>query len=372
MAGFGQKASERDGEYFKLLETVSRLPQCQVFKYGTDKGRTGRTRFEPVRMSSGLYSAGFYNRSYNRDEDLVNRLLEENPVPVSVLVSDGVYSDPQAGYSIPFVNAIGGWFKAGRVLAVYVFKASFEGNLYKQNDDILGRVNLDNRPFYAFVFSPNPQELEKFDNWLSQQKVKPLHRYVFSDSALSCPSDDLKLSSASNDDDAAGKSLYDWEHGGHFYRMMFDEQLFAKSDTAQISFGLPCHRSNEYPVDGLSYGLKLEAAWQWNGRRWEQGQDQGGFRNAKLDENQEISLSMARAPNGTHTLYQFALDLSGSKWRLKDEVEKLNSDNDNDPSEADRTYGFSRLMTGLIQAHFQQRLAARKDYPRIFITLQNQ
>ncbi|MGH9751928.1 MAG: hypothetical protein ACREA2_04025 [Blastocatellia bacterium] len=378
MAGFGRKAGDRSSGYYKLLEVVGGLPQCHIFKYGTSDGRTG---FSPVSMTRELFRADFYNLGHNRDEDLVQRLLGEEAIALSVLVSDGVYSVPKAGYPIPFVNALSEWLQRGRVLAIYVFRAPFDGELYDQNDRAIGRAVLDDRPFYAFVFSANEAELEKFDNKLSQRAVRPSQRFVFADNALSCQPK-LELTVGQNSDVDAAEHLYDQIDAAAYYWLMFDAGLFKRADSAHISFRPPCKLNAEYPVSGLRYDLKLENVWWWNvesdkllAGQWERAPDQVGMKDNKVAVSEEtIALSLARNPQASHTLYQFAVDLSSrNRWQLKQEIiglNGLNTEDDRDVNAARQTYGFSRLIDGLVETHLAQRLAKR-SYPRIFITLQN-
>lgn len=93
------------------------LPGCRLFKYG-QRGQQPPQNAADLTTSTSfgleLHEPAFYDLSYNPDDRLIDQLAREDnsahPV-LSVLITDGVYSEPEGSTSPPVVGAIQRWLR---------------------------------------------------------------------------------------------------------------------------------------------------------------------------------------------------------------------------------------------------------------------
>ncbi|MEA2175513.1 MAG: hypothetical protein QOD00_3105 [Blastocatellia bacterium] len=367
MKGFVNSAQHT--QFDKFVEAIGdALPGCQLYKYGQKKGETNPNNpslTERSRFGRELHAQDFYDRLYNPDDKLIGQLADEEHPALSVLITDGVYSEPQGATSPPVVQAIQRWMDRGNTFGIFILKSKFDGPFYSETNRRMmnGFPPINERPFYAFVFSPTAKEFKELRDGLSHAfSQAEMTTLLFADDAVTCtPKLDQHL-----------KGLYSFSSPPQapYYWQMFDEKLFAQQNPAQVQYSVNCTIAPEYPVSELNF----EASSEYY--RWDKGQFKkaekapAGFDAVPASASSSSTLAV-KFPKDTGSDYGFYyLRLIPSAKSLRQEIEDVSTPSDQTPSEADRTFRFRELIRPLATTHFKTHLAPQAS-PAIFVTVKN-
>jgi hypothetical protein len=350
------------------------LPGCRLYKYG-QRGQQPPENVSDLMTSAAfgleLHDPAFYNLSYNPDDRLIDELAtEDSPVrPVlSVLLTDGVYSEPQGSTSPPVIGAIQKWMGHGNTFGILMFKSAFKGPFYSERRRaVLPNVSVEQRPFYAYVFSPTTQGLNDLRDRL-KRRFPDLNSIVFSsdavNSSITIPPNTSALYTSTNPPTTA------------FYWQMFDSGLFGKKGSASLGYQLNYSVSPEYPIAEFNTNIVAEYY------RWQQGQfkklDSGtleGF-NSKVEAIKKegptailsVAVTLPKDLSSDYSFYDFKFDTSIKE--LRSDIRELSTRDDSANESANKTYRFYELISALTDVHFKSSLAARTS-PALFVTVAN-
>jgi len=377
--------SQHHSRFDELLDELGdALPGCRLYKYGQAGDRAPVNASElitPVGFGRELHESAFYGLRYNPDDRLIDKLANEDRPVLSVLITDGVYSEPAGGASPPVVNAIQRWLQKGRVLGIFTFKSAFYGPYYSER----GRTTLPafpvrDRPFYAFVFSPTERALKDLQEKL-QRHFPEMQTIRFADDAISCtPNLNRRL-----------KGTYSFREPpvAPYHWQMFDSEIFIAGKPAVITFTVKCTVASDYPVSELSFTLLPEY------HRWVKGtfqkaesvlpgfvadppnqkhipidtKEQAGGSGPTADSIQsDFVVHLPRDSNSDYGFYHFKLIATAHE--LRPELGESSTRDDRDTRDAGKTYRFLELVSAIADLHFKNSLAT-KTATAIFVTLDN-
>jgi hypothetical protein len=250
MAGFAGQGGDFD-KFFSEIGYV--LDDPTVYKFGSltkNPAPKYADLIKPTTLGQAQKSPQFYDLYNNPDDALFAELNERGTEALSVYISDGVYSASDAKAGSKVITPLAKWFAGGRVLGIFVLTAPFNGNFYseklctesKGQQCWLQNVKVRERPFYAFVFSPNEETFRRLQRKL-KNKFTAMKSLVFADGALT--SEALSL--------PEDESLYDsGEQSEGYYWQMFTPQLFSTQGPANLAFDIAYVVNQEYPLGSIS------------------------------------------------------------------------------------------------------------------------
>jgi hypothetical protein len=365
MKGFAQ--APRSSTFHELLDAIGdAMPNCQLYRFG-QKGNVAPENigelFERTSFGLDLHRPEFYNLSFNPDDRLIAHLTgEERPV-LSVLITDGVYSEQRGSTAPPVIQAIQKWMEGGKVFGIFSFDSPFSGPFYSERTrKFLPPLNVPARPFHAFVFSPTEKAFRELQRQL-QQRFPSARVILFSDGAASCavslPEKVRGLYSTAKPPNVP----YQWQ--------MFDEKLLAQGNPAVLRYGVKYESSQEYPA--ADFKPEVSADYY----RWERGEfkSAGGTPNGfKADvepagpgEHQLI----INFPRDSGTDYGFYhLKANAEIGGLRPEILERSTRDDSQPEHANRTFRFYEFVDSLARGHFRARVAPRLA-SSFFVTIDN-
>jgi hypothetical protein len=365
MKGFvNPKAHSRFDEFIDTIGDV--MTGCQLYKYGQappgpggdDRGLTKRVRF-----GLELHRPEFYDLVYNPDDLLIEGLAGEEHPALSVLITDGVYSEPQGATSPPVVQAIQKWMDRGNAFGILILRSRFDGPFYSEGERrMLPRRVVEQRPFYAFVFSRTPDAFRDLREKLGQRLPDAqMQAVLFSDDAITCaPKLDAKqrgLYSSS----APPRSPYYWQ--------MFSAELFARQNPARVRYDITCNVSPDYPVSDVAL-TPIPEYYRW---------ERGAYKKAdRVPAGFEAAPSAGAAPGVTVSLPKdtssdygfYHLGIVPSQKSLRPDIEGLSTRDDRPEAAGGRTFRFLEFVAALADTHFKTRLAPRAA-TAVFVTVEN-
>lgn len=394
----------------------------QLFKYGSNQ--KGEMVTEAAIFGQELNKPDFYNLSNNPDEKLIESLKEKSPDRLFVLLTDGVYSQHQGNSSSVVFKPITDWLGAGRAFGIFVFRSSFDKEVYSEKlclaegGNRLGGtgksakkagnncwVPLDkpvSRPFYAFVFSPTVEDYKM----LRQQFKKDfpeMRSFLFGERSLSVTRLEMPEDSTIFDEAKPSDTEYYWQ--------MFNAELFQKSAgpdaAASLTYLVDLEIDPELPVRSLDFRLRDTAYYRYNeaAATFEKTDspsvklsvkpatestpfENSGTRNRGLpnpdapaaDSNRENSkpeqangaarrqfvLAVPRDDSARFGFYTF--QFRAVLEEMEEIVEQLSTTDDSVSSAADKTYRFRNLIEALINYELENQLV-NKRAASFFMTL---
>ena len=384
MSGFANQGSTYD----ELLDELGdAMPGAQIYKYGQQgeaKPKEISALFTRTGFGLEIHKPQFYGLTYNPDDRLIDFLAAESRPVRSVLITDGVYSEPQGSTAPPVVEAIHQWMKKGGTFGILIFRSAFKGPFYSERARAMQpTVTVKDRPFYAFIFSPTEQGFKELEEKLQRRFKGKMQPLLFGDKAV-------QTSIALPDN---LKSSYAQKHPPEvdYYWQMFSRDLFAQSNRAPVGFVVKVNQLSDYPAAELKVDIVTEYY------RWEKGQfkkiESGpppGFeqqyvasqpnpktestpapKDGKQQKAQEPPNLTVYLPKDSGSNYSFYhLKLIPSVKELRPEILQLSTRDDRNVSQANRTFRFFELITALTDIHFKD-FGARSASSAIFITVNN-
>jgi hypothetical protein len=356
------------------------LPGCKLYKYGQAGSQPPQSSSELIQATTfglELHQPAFYNLAYNPDDRLIEDLANEDKPVLSILISDGVYSEPRGSTAPPVVDAIRAWISRGRVFGILILKSSFKGPFYSERlRSWLPPVSVSSRPFYAFVFSPSDRAFKEVQEKL-QRRFPSMQSLLFSDDAASC----------SVNVDEHFRALYSFAKppSASYYWQMFNSDLFSQKVPVEIGYYLKYVVSPEYPANEFKTDVSPEFY------RWEKADFRKvevatpGF-SLRVGKTAETSISEANKqskpvvappdfvvyfPKDASTDYEF-YSFKVISWpkSIRQDIQDLSTRDDGMRENADKTFRFFELISAVTDVHFKARLAQRTS-PQIFVTVAN-
>jgi len=376
MSGFVNPRSHSTFDDF-IDEIGNALPGCQLYRYGQSSEAPPRNVSELTSragFSLELHRPSFYNLRYNPDDRLIDDLATEDKAVLSVLITDGVYSEVGGGTPPPVVGAIQKWMERGRAFGILVLRSRFSGPFYSERARrMMPAFSVEARPFYAFVFSPTEQAFRGLQEKL-QQRFPDLRTVLFSDNAVTCtliaPERVKGLYSHAKPPEAP------------YYWSMFDSRLFEQKDPTWLDYGIKYQPAPDYSATEFKGNIE-PLYYRWIGGHFEKTTEPAAFRcEIKTpDGNQKAESSPSSTPPDfvIHTLFPrdstcdfsfYHLNLSTSFRSLRPDIRDLSTRDDSIRVNANKTFRFFELVNALTDVHFKTRLAP-KISPALFVTVAN-
>lgn len=395
MAGFANQNSTYDD---LLDELGNALPGVRVYKFG-QKGQTAPPRVADLITPAGfgleIHRPKFYDLTYNPDDRLISFLAaEERPVR-SVLITDGVYSEAAGSTAPPVVTAIQEWMNKGRAFGILVFRSPFSGPFYSERArSMQPSINVKDRPFYAFVFSPTDDGLKELKERLERRFQNSMQTILFAsapgETVINLP-EKVKASYAKAS-----------PPGANYYWQMFGDDLFGRENRVPVGFNVkvappPGHPATEFKLDvvadyyrwnrreftkveeGPPRGFDYDfggGSKQPNGDATPTGQSdgradasgggkQGG---AAADSSATLTVYLPKDTGSDYGFYH--LKLVPTVKELRPEISSMSTRDDRAVKDANKTFRFFEFIDALTNVHFKNRLAPRVS-PAIFVTVDN-
>ena len=378
-----------DTPFSALVEGIGDdIPGCQVYKYGQmghQPESDSAALIREIRFGRELRQPQFYDLDYNPDDRLFARIAEEDPPAFSVLITDGVYSVPLGATSPPVVEALQKWIDRGYAFGVFVFKSPFNGTIYAEHGPArLPDISVPERPFYAFVLSPNIGELRNLRDKL-QRRIPGMLPIIFSEDAVDLRVNFQELTKGTYSFKRPPSEPYHWH--------MFSADLFESGSRATVGYTLSYQVAPEYPVAEFKADLMVDY-YRWNGSQFvkvKEGPVQGfdyKFDGITMPVAQREGAGGQPGPGGKRpaapppNLTIFYPQDSGGRYgfydikflvlpkSLRPEIQELSTRDDSDPANAGKTFRFYELLNAISEIHFKKRLAA-KTSPPLFVTISN-
>lgn len=392
MKGFASPNST----FTRVLDSLSyAMPGCRLYKYGIRRG-TQNAGAEAQLVSETTFSQelrrpSFYDRAYNEDDLLFEQLVQEERPVRSVFVTDGVYSARQSELQSSVVTALDDWMRKGRFFGILIFHSEFEGNLYSENRrGWLEKVSVSDRPFYAFVFSPNEAGFRELKEKLSAE-FDDVQSLVFPPQAIICqlhpqPKNGLIYKDA-------------WP-ASPYYLQMYDGSLFGDKNSAELTCEFQCRPAQDYPVAEFGLDVTLEAyGWQQDTFKkspnpppfsHEYPANPGGFKSNRASaqatpdashspapgasstpepgESPKLKLTFQKDKGTSYSLYHPIFTLTVKA--LRPGIRSRSTEDDGERADADKTYRFYEFISALTTAHLRNKEAIKLP-PELFIAIAN-
>jgi hypothetical protein len=358
------------------------LPGCRVFKYGqsgAEPPANASDLITPVGFGREVHEPAFYSSRFNPDDRLIDKLTNESGSVLSVLLSDGVYSEPAGSTSPPVVQAIQRWLQKGRSLGIFMFKSSFDGPFYSERSRTTSGVNVSvkARPFYAFVFSPTSEALTDLQEKL-QRRFPVMRAIRFTPDAIDCQSSLNERLDGTYSYRKPPAVLYHWH--------MLDSDVFQGNNTVPMRYSVKCAIAPEYPVASLNVAI-TPAYYRWQNGKFEKSESVlTGYKSELATKSSAGTGSQTGTSGESPTMETgfvvhlpkdstvpfsfYHLTLTPSVKEMKTNLGVTSTLDDRDLKDAGRTYRFNELLSAIADIHFKTTLASRTS-TEIFVTLEN-
>jgi hypothetical protein len=232
-------------------------------------------------------------------------------------------------------------------------------------------VNIETRPYYAFVFATSRREFADLTERL-RRRFQDLSVIEFSDDALRFRVEMPVDSAANYANEGPPAKPYYWQ--------MLDLKGRSEDVRDQLIYKYSYEVKSSYPVKTL--GLRLKAGLH----AWDGGQ--GLFQESERDLSADLKIESERGDGSSSKQnfllrpaplfaavgpgdYQFySFEPSVYVKEPSDEVVNLSTRDDSTPETANRTYRFQELVLAVIDVHLKDRLLPRAS-PRVYLTVAN-
>lgn len=388
MRGFS--APKENNRFLKLLGNIGyAMPNCRLFKYGTQTGKNGSDiadQLQEIRFSKAFESEAFYNLQNNQDDLLINALANEEKPVRSVLITDGVYSSPGAELQSETVRAIENWLKRGRFFGILVFKSPFKGRFWSENKrNWLENANVENRPFYAFVFSPDETGFVELRDKLKLD-FPDTDVVAFPREAARCEFEPQTRDFLDQRTDPPAS---------RFYLYYYSTEIFNETNSADLFYKLNCQPAENYPVEKFVEQVNLDYySWETDGFKENKNppvfriEYQSGASKTNPSDTPSpadaaavqtpaaskaapgnLKISFNKEPRNPYSLYRVTLNLSGGN-NLLPKIRGLSTQDDAVQEDMDKTYRFYEFIAAVTTIHLQTG-GAIKLPPPSFVVFEN-
>lgn len=343
------------------------LPGCRIYKFGQGQNQE---LLSPANFDRSVHTPGFYSLTYNPNDLLIRQINSAEDPGLSVIVTDGVQSDSPGQGNPPVVEAIIDWLKKGGTFGIFVLRSSFKGPFYSEharawirNEKGSSRFDIAARPFYAFVLSPTQQEFNELH--LKIRRDFPDSGVVLIDhNSVTC-----QVSDSSSEPKPYGKGAPQWR---------WFKNPFGRNGMAKLDHKIQCRLNPEYSASRLSLTAQATTC-PWNGAdflRNETAAVAGSdfvyepVNTAASSTTQDYLLKLTLVPDTRSAITFYRVRSNATISDLRSDIRELNTEDDSDPRNAEKTYRLSSLIVSLTEAHLKAFVCAR-SLPRLYLTVEN-
>jgi hypothetical protein len=373
MAGYVTGRPNDPTEFDRFIDKLGDyLPGCSIFKFGQGNGQE---LLSPANFDRNVHNPNFYSLTYNPNDALIRQVSSEDQLALSVILTDGVQSDDPGQGNPPVVDAIVEWVKKGGTFGIFVLRSNFSGPFYSErvrawirNESGSGHFEIAARPFYAFVLSPTQREF----NELRQKILSDFPDtgvVLISDNSVNC-----LIRESPTTPRPYGKA----PPQSSFYWQWFKADLFGRRAMAKLDYQVVCKLSPDYPAAGLS--LTAEATtYSWKGRDFirtgataENGSDfvYEPLSSAQAVPAQNLFLKLTLVPDHRSDITFYQIRSRANVSSIRADVRDLNTEDDSDARNSEKTYRLSSLIVSLTEAHLKM-FVREKSLPRLYLTIEN-
>lgn len=367
MSGYVTGQADNQTQFDEFVDKLGDyLPGCRIFKFGQGKDQDLLT---PANFDRSVHTPAFYNLTYNPNDALIRQINSAEELGLSVIVTDGVQSDDPGQGNPPVVEAILEWLKKGGTFGIFVLRSSFKGPFYSEhlrkwirNEKGSPKFDIAARPFYAFVLSPTPHEFNELRAKIFRD-FPETGVVVIGDNAIACHV--IESTSAPS---PYGKGAPQWR----WYR-----NLFGRNQTAKLDQKVQCKLDPDYSATSLNLTAQVTAC-QWNGgdfTRTEVPVTTGSdFVYEQLSTSssstQNFVLKATLVPDTRSQITFYRIRSRADISDLRPDIRDLNTEDDGDPRNAEKTYRLSSLIIALTEAHLET-FVREQSLPRLYLTVEN-
>ncbi|HKU76919.1 MAG TPA: hypothetical protein VJR02_23615 [Pyrinomonadaceae bacterium] len=368
MAGYVTGQPDNQTKFDNFIDRLGDyLPGCRIFKFGQGESQE---LLSPANFDRSIHAPGFYSLTYNPNDALIRQINSDEEVAFSVIVTDGVQSDDPGQGNPPVVEAIVEWLKKGGAFGIFVLRSGFKGPFYSEhvrdwirNENGSSQFDIASRPFYAFVLSPTQHEFDEL-------RVKILRDFpdtsviVTGQNSVTC---DIK--DATNGPKPYGKGAPQWR---------WFKDPFGRNPTAKWDHSVQCKLDPEYPAGRLSLTAQA-TTYPWNGNDFGSSEAPAAIGSKFLYEELEDEASLAAqsfllkltlVPDARSKITFYRIRSDASLSDLRNEIRSLNTEDDSDPRDVEKTYRLSSLLIALTEAHLKA-FVREQSLPRLYLTVEN-
>jgi hypothetical protein len=339
-------------EFSNVLDrTAAALGLANVSIFGE---QSGKPLLEVRTLGRDVHCPGMYTRIQNPDY----RLLEIAAADTLTVVyfTDGVQSSASHGTPSPSMVAMENWLAAGGEIAILAFRSTFIGfGWSERNNAMIGRVSVDDRPFYVFIFTPAGQTVDGVLHRLPPQLVERATRIAFRNEPVRCEVKPAQLVIASS-------LTPPWS--------ALPAQSVTQAPTQPVPVGsVQCSMTADFPLRRVQATVVPTAYYAWDGDRYVSVPLPAGYR-FTIDRYDTATASIAEIdavlPMDARLYGFYSLEITPRPGSLRPELEELSTDDDSNAESFDRTYRFGWLLDYLVRGQFD---AFKVTYP-YFLTLE--
>lgn len=343
------------------------LPGGRVYKFGQGPSQE---LLSPANFDRSIHTPAFYSLNYNPNDALIRQINSEEETALSVVVTDGVQSDDPGQGNPPVVDAIIDWLRKGGTFGIFVLRSSFQGPFYSEhartwirNGNGSSRFNIGARPFYAFVLSPTTHEFNELRSKILRD-FPETGVVVIGSNSVTC-----QVGESSNGPKPYGKGAPQWR---------WFKDLFGRNTSAQLSQQVQCKLDPEYSAGRLSLTAQVTTC-HWNGSDFVPTEVAAAIGSDAVYEqpnvsapstSQSFNLKLTLVPDSRSNITFYRIRSSASISDLRNDLRELNTEDDSDPKDTEKTYRLSSLIVALTEAHLKA-FVREQSLPRLYLTVEN-
>ena len=342
MAGFAGDGTPTNFDLV-LDRLTTDLSITRVHRFGKHRD-TGLLHEEP--LGRNVHQSAFYDRLQNPDFVLYQAFLADSLKRTHIYLTDGVLSAEHGENPAAVVDALKTWLEQGRALAILAFRSRFAGSAWsEQQKNMIGYVEVDDRPFYFFVFAPSESVMDSLLSQLSSRLRGEATLLRFSPDAIGCGVRKAPLPVITEMTTPPWVML-----PPDTYRAMTPEN-------PGIVAYYTCDINEAYPLKTVRPDLNVRYR-QWMGSTFTAARDE-------LSAGTHFRINSTVTPTGIEAQIVagladdpltrfgfFELALLYDPGVLKAAVESLSTDTDAHPKDFSQTYRFSWIVEQLVRHQF--------------------
>lgn len=343
------------------------LPGCRIYKFG--QGAT-QELLSPANFDRSVHAPGFYSLNYNPNDALIRQINSEAEPTLSIILTDGVQSDDPGQGNPPVVEAIVEWLKKGGIFGIFVLRSSFKGPFYSEharawirNENGSRTFDIEARPFYAFVLSPTQHEFNELRSKIFRD-FPNAGVVLIGDNSVTC-----QVTESSEGPKPYGKGAPQWR---------WFKGPFGRNSAVRLDHTVSCKLNPEYPASRLSLTPQVTTC-SWNGSDFNTTETAAAagseFVYEQLDtsdtsDTQDFLLKLKLVPDTRSNITFYRVRSSANLSDLRTDIRDLNTEDDSDPRNVEKTYRLSSLVIALTEAHLKT-FVREQSLPRLYLTVEN-
>lgn len=320
----------------------------QLHRFGT--GRGSREVLTPSPINVSVHCPEFYDRAQNPDAELFQLVLADTTSRVHLYLTDGVQSDLTATQS-PSVNVLRQFLLEGRPLAILAFRSRFSGRGWSEaRQSWAGRWEVENRPFYMYIFAPTEALLDRTLSRLSAEVRGQAQTMRFGDASLRCTPAPAAIPRQAVSERGTPWLLISPSITNRLAQnpaAIMELACAVRDDSPLASFRLAADSIKYGRWTGSDFAFPVDPPTGTAFSGDSVAIDNGGFRSY-------LHARIAADPSTRFGYY--ALQVVPRAIEMRPDIAGLSTPTDADPESADRTYRFGWVVEQLLRTQVERSL----------------